>query len=136
MNVVPLAAWTVDPSPPVVASDEPEEGVDPPGPPPDLEPPPDELDLTFDSFNLGLITVKYTGTITATIIKANAAKRRTTRTTERRFDLGDVVVVVVGRKMGSSSCLLASNVPESFGVAFKYDSRGESEVRGTELEAM
>jgi hypothetical protein len=100
VNVVPSAAWIVDPSPPVVISDEPEEGVDPPPEPPDvgLGPPPDEF-LAFDSFNLGLITVKYTGTITATIIKANAAKRRMMRT-ERRFDLDDVAVV--GR-MGSSA---------------------------------
>lgn len=127
MNVVPSEAWIVDPSPPVIALDEPGGGLDPPEPP-ELEPgvPPDESELV--TFDLGLITVKYTGTITTIIIKTKATKRRGMM--RRRFDFGGVVVV---GKMGSPLSLLPSNVSELFMYA---DSRCELEVKGSELEAM
>lgn len=123
MNVEPSAACIVDPSPPVVALGELGEGVDPLGPPDFVAGPPEVFDLV--AFTLGLITVKYTGTITATTIKATATKTRRMRITERRLVLGDGVV----RSSALLTGLSASNVPESFGVvASKYDSRGESEV--------
>lgn len=130
MNVVPSAAWIVDPFPPVIALGEPGEGIGPPGPPDlGLDPPLGEFELV--KFILGLITKKYTGTITAVIIKTKATKRRMMRGTVRRFDFGDVVVG------SSSSRLSARNVPEPFVVAStKYESRGDSAIRGEELVAM
>ena len=99
-------------------------GPEPPEPP---ELPPDDDFFPDDLSNLGLITVKYTGTITAAITKIKADKRRTMVIIIRRLDLGDVVVVVVVVVVGkigscarlSLSILGPSNAPESFGVAFK-----------------
>ena len=138
MNVEPSVAWIVDPSPPVIALDTPGAGwvppPVPPPPPPELGPgePPDVFGLA--TFDLGLITVKYTGTTTAIIIKTKASKRMAIRIRERRFDFGDGAMVSSANVSGFWAL---SNSPEPFSVGFRYDeSRGESETtRGEELVA-